>query len=101
MSPWRPERERRGRQGWSGPSQRREGWSGPGIAFRSPEGPGAKNRMCVAFGSSQQRLTKQLLSSSTEEPVRGRCEKDRGKKWGEHLDDKDNEDVDNSSRHLT
>ena len=55
----------------------------------------------MAFGSSQQRLTKQLLSSSTEEPVRGRCEKDRGKKWGEHLDDKDNEDVDNSSRHLT
>lgn len=56
--------------------------------------------MCVAFGSSQQRLTKQLLSSSAEGPVRGRCGKDRGKKWGEHPDDKDDEDFDDSRRHL-
>lgn len=54
----------------------------------------------MAFGSSQQRLTKQLLSSSAEGPVRGRCGKDRGKKWGKNPDDKDNEDVDDSSCHL-
>lgn len=56
---------------------------------------------CVWLLAPEQRLTKQLLSSSTEGPVRGRCGKDRGKKWGEHLDDKDDEDVDDSSRHLT
>lgn len=56
--------------------------------------------MCVAFGSSQQRLTKQLLSSSAAGPVRERCGKDRGKKWGKNPDDKDNEDVDDCSCHL-
>lgn len=54
----------------------------------------------MAFGSSQQRLTKQLLSSSAEGPVKGRCGKDRGRKWGKHPDDKDDEDVDDRSRHL-
>lgn len=54
----------------------------------------------MAFGSSQQRLTKQLLSSSAAGPVRERCGKDRGKKWGKNPDDKDNEDVDDCSCHL-
>lgn len=54
----------------------------------------------MAFGSSQQRLTKQLLSSSAEGPVKGRCGKGRGRKWGKHPDDKDDEDVDDRSRHL-